>query len=238
MDNLVNPAFMKFIYDAADQTPQIWDQAYGDEEWDDEPTINYQMNHPRKDNIIYDGDDDEVGETKTEPSSNINSPTFKFPTSEGKCPHCGEKLVLKNGKFGDFYSCPNFPDCRYHCSTKQFEAALKYAKREEAFYGKPKEEPKKENPVIAEAKIELKTNSTTPGRCKTSTFNGQEYSNYLEMFCGECALYSHLNNKCIYREWDVGKERPACDMFVSNDKNERMETLEFLKAERARKKRK
>lgn len=33
--------------------------------------------------------------------------------SQGKCPLCGGDLVLKNGRFGKFYGCSNFPRCRY-----------------------------------------------------------------------------------------------------------------------------
>lgn len=29
------------------------------------------------------------------------------------CPKCGGKLVERNGKFGKFYGCSNFPKCRY-----------------------------------------------------------------------------------------------------------------------------
>lgn len=29
------------------------------------------------------------------------------------CPKCGEKLVLRNGKYGAFYGCSGFPLCRY-----------------------------------------------------------------------------------------------------------------------------
>lgn len=29
------------------------------------------------------------------------------------CPKCGGKLVLKDGKYGKFHGCSNFPECRY-----------------------------------------------------------------------------------------------------------------------------
>ena len=31
----------------------------------------------------------------------------------GKCPRCGGDLVLRNGKYGKFYGCSNYPKCRY-----------------------------------------------------------------------------------------------------------------------------
>ncbi|HAB65870.1 MAG TPA: hypothetical protein DCE23_00740 [Firmicutes bacterium] len=29
------------------------------------------------------------------------------------CPKCGGKLVLRNGQYGEFYGCSNFPQCRF-----------------------------------------------------------------------------------------------------------------------------
>lgn len=31
----------------------------------------------------------------------------------GRCPRCGGNLVLKNGRYGRFYSCSNYPKCKY-----------------------------------------------------------------------------------------------------------------------------
>ena len=31
----------------------------------------------------------------------------------GRCPRCGGNLVLRNGKFGRFYGCSNYPNCKY-----------------------------------------------------------------------------------------------------------------------------
>lgn len=33
--------------------------------------------------------------------------------SSGKCPRCGGNLVLRNGRFGPFYGCSNYPRCTY-----------------------------------------------------------------------------------------------------------------------------
>ena len=30
-----------------------------------------------------------------------------------KCPYCKTDLVLRKGKYGEFYGCPNFPKCKY-----------------------------------------------------------------------------------------------------------------------------
>lgn len=33
--------------------------------------------------------------------------------SNNKCPQCGGDLTLKNGKYGKFYGCSNYPKCKY-----------------------------------------------------------------------------------------------------------------------------
>lgn len=37
----------------------------------------------------------------------------------GRCPRCGAALVLRNGKYGDFYGCSNYPKCRFTQNVKQ-----------------------------------------------------------------------------------------------------------------------
>ena len=32
---------------------------------------------------------------------------------EGRCPRCGGELVLRNGKYGSFYGCSNYPKCKF-----------------------------------------------------------------------------------------------------------------------------
>lgn len=33
--------------------------------------------------------------------------------TSGRCPRCGGTLVLRKGKFGKFYGCSNYPQCKY-----------------------------------------------------------------------------------------------------------------------------
>lgn len=33
--------------------------------------------------------------------------------SSGKCPRCGGTLILREGKYGQFYGCTNYPKCKY-----------------------------------------------------------------------------------------------------------------------------
>ncbi len=33
--------------------------------------------------------------------------------AHNRCPRCGGRLVLRDGKYGDFYGCSNYPRCRF-----------------------------------------------------------------------------------------------------------------------------
>lgn len=37
---------------------------------------------------------------------------------QGMCPNCNVVLVEKNGKFGPFHACPNYPKCKYILKDK------------------------------------------------------------------------------------------------------------------------
>ena len=38
--------------------------------------------------------------------------------ASGRCPRCGGKLVLREGKYGSFYGCSNYPKCNYTLNIK------------------------------------------------------------------------------------------------------------------------
>ncbi|HEY3131825.1 MAG TPA: type I DNA topoisomerase [Acidobacteriota bacterium] len=66
-----------------------------------------------------------------------------IPTDE-KCPKCGQILVIKHGRYGEFTACSNYPECRYikQQSTGvtcpkcgKFEVVGKKSKRGKVFYG-------------------------------------------------------------------------------------------------------
>jgi DNA topoisomerase-1 len=40
-----------------------------------------------------------------------------IPTMES-CPECGERLLLRSGRFGMFMGCPAYPDCEYTCNVE------------------------------------------------------------------------------------------------------------------------
>lgn len=65
--------------------------------------------------------------------------------TDEKCPTCGKPLVVRFSKFGKFYACSGYPDCKY---TKAFYETVKelcpkcsgaivirYTKRKKKFYG-------------------------------------------------------------------------------------------------------
>lgn len=38
---------------------------------------------------------------------------YENKIEHGICPHCGGHLVLRIGKYGDFYGCSNYPRCKF-----------------------------------------------------------------------------------------------------------------------------
>lgn len=71
----------------------------------------------------------------------------KAPTETGEnCPECGNPLVIRKGKFGEFVACSNFPECKYIKPTekkvladcpkcKEGEIVAKKTKKGKIFYG-------------------------------------------------------------------------------------------------------
>lgn len=39
--------------------------------------------------------------------------TKKDKILDEKCPNCGESLVIKHGRFGEFTACSDYPNCKY-----------------------------------------------------------------------------------------------------------------------------
>ena len=37
----------------------------------------------------------------------------KFNLARGFCPRCGNKLIIKYGKYGEFWGCSNYPKCKF-----------------------------------------------------------------------------------------------------------------------------
>lgn len=55
------------------------------------------------------------GETENKHVQSIGERLSEKETAlrEGRCPRCGGKLRLRNGKYGSFYGCSNYPRCRF-----------------------------------------------------------------------------------------------------------------------------
>lgn len=43
----------------------------------------------------------------------IQKITIKDEPANFKCPECGHEMVIKLGRYGKFYACSNFPECRH-----------------------------------------------------------------------------------------------------------------------------
>lgn len=42
-----------------------------------------------------------------------NQARRNYSVASGRCPRCGGELVLRNGMYGQFYGCSNYPKCKY-----------------------------------------------------------------------------------------------------------------------------
>jgi hypothetical protein len=51
--------------------------------------------------------------TRRQHVQNVKAAQKKKAADPGRCPRCGGKLVVRNGKYGRFYGCSNYPHCRY-----------------------------------------------------------------------------------------------------------------------------
>lgn len=49
----------------------------------------------------------------TKENIQVTNKEFKENIESNTCPWCGEVLVERNGKYGSFLGCSNYPKCRY-----------------------------------------------------------------------------------------------------------------------------
>lgn len=65
-------------------------------------------------NLLQDNNVRETIDDKTH-VNNLNSARQQRQSiiNAGKCPKCGGKLILRNGKYGSFYGCSNYPKCQF-----------------------------------------------------------------------------------------------------------------------------
>ena len=51
----------------------------------------------------------------------VNIEDFKVNEAVGFCPNCGNELLIKEGKYGKFIGCSNFPKCRKTYKYENFK---------------------------------------------------------------------------------------------------------------------
>ncbi|MBQ9797057.1 MAG: type I DNA topoisomerase [Clostridia bacterium] len=90
-----------------------------------------------------------------EAEKNIDEKSIEVPPEETDivCEKCGSRMIVRNGRFGKFAACPNYPNCRntkplVAPGTESAEETEAATEEEEAGQSKPK------TPVIADFKCE------------------------------------------------------------------------------------
>ncbi|MBE6556041.1 MAG: type I DNA topoisomerase [Ruminococcaceae bacterium] len=95
-------------------------------------------------NSFWKGFSEELSRAET----TIGKGGFELPVEETDmiCDKCGARMVVKNGRFGKFAACPNYPTCK---STKPLEPQKAVVPEEN------EETVEKKAPVVADFKCEL-----------------------------------------------------------------------------------
>ncbi len=72
----------------------------------------------------------DIKEELDKASENLGSNIVKIPAEETDivCEFCGSKMIVKNGRYGKFAACPNYPKCK---NTKPLEDTKKEASAKE-----------------------------------------------------------------------------------------------------------
>jgi hypothetical protein len=48
----------------------------------------------------------------------IKSIGIRYVSKEYRCPRCGGMLVMRNGRYGRFWGCNHYPECKYTRSVE------------------------------------------------------------------------------------------------------------------------
>lgn len=81
--------------------------------------LQYDLDHRDKDDVLYSKKDMEesanyyMSLNSREKIDYYEYYKSKFNLGNMVCPDCGGNLVKRNGKFGEFYGCSNYPKCKY-----------------------------------------------------------------------------------------------------------------------------
>ena len=127
----------------------------------------------------------------------IGKGSFELPVEETDiiCDKCGAKMVVKNGRYGKFAACPNYPTCR---NTKPLEEKKTEEKAERA---------EKKPPVIADFKCE---------KCGADMV--QRSGRYGSFFA--CSRYPECNfTKQKTKELDVPCPKCGAKILVKTGRN-------------------
>ena len=85
----------------------------------------------------------------TKKYNEVSKKDFTEKPTEKKCPKCGAPLLIRLGKYGQFYACSKFPECKYTESLEknnlnikcpkceQGEIVAKRTRKGKIFYGCP-----------------------------------------------------------------------------------------------------
>jgi len=89
--------------------------------------------------------EDAEAEEKPEQKPEVKEEKKPVIAEDMKCEKCGGDMVLRNGKFGSFYACANYPACKYTkqrikevgvpCPKCGSKVIVRYSKSKTLFYG-------------------------------------------------------------------------------------------------------
>ncbi|MBO7342186.1 MAG: type I DNA topoisomerase [Clostridia bacterium] len=142
----------------------------------------------------------------------IGKGSFELPVEQTDiiCEKCGAKMVVKNGRYGKFAACPNYPNCK---NTKPLEEKKPEAASET--------EEKKSAPVVADFKCELCGSDMVQRTGRFGTFFAcsrypachftKQKTKELDVPCPKCGakvLVKTGRNKSVFYSCE---KYPSCD---------------------------
>ena len=82
-----------------------------------EPVMSYEQAQKIYENLVANNITDENVRAQHSARAQLNKNNYQQRQEEaisnGRCPSCGGKLAKRQGKYGVFYGCSNYPKCKY-----------------------------------------------------------------------------------------------------------------------------